>query len=46
MKHSDNFAFWQMAFNLGWATKEQIRFATTMGDITEAEFKEITKEDY
>ncbi len=41
MEHSKNFAFWQMAFNLGWADKEQIRFVTSMGDLSEDEFDEI-----
>jgi len=44
-------AFWKLAFNLKWASIDQLRMAVKtdanpFGQITEAEFKEITGEEY
>lgn len=43
--------FWDMAFNYGWVTIDQLKDVVktetrTRGEITPEEFKEITKEDF
>lgn len=47
----DNKKFWAIAYNEGWATIKDLRaFVKTesnaKGEITQEEFKEITREDF
>jgi hypothetical protein len=51
MKGGENMAFWMLAFNLKWVTADQLRLAVKndvnpYGEITEAEYKKITGEDF
>lgn len=44
-------AFWSLAYNLKWVTKDQLRLAVKteknpFGEITPEEFKIITGEDF
>lgn len=44
-------AFWEMAYNYGWVTKEELRGAVKtetnpFGDITKEEYKQITGEEF
>lgn len=39
-------SFWELAFEWGWATTEQLREVVKYGEITEEDFKRITGEDY
>lgn len=44
-------AFWKLAYNQKWVTAEQLRLAVVtesnqFGEITAAEYKEITKQDF
>jgi uncharacterized XkdX family phage protein len=38
--------FWKMAFQFGWATKEQLKQATELRLITADQYTEITGEVY
>lgn len=43
--------FWEMAYNYGWVTKEELRGAVKtknnpFGDITEEEYQQITGEEF
>ncbi len=46
MTHSKDFVFWQMAYNYGWANKEQLKLVVSMNALTPAEYEEITGEVY
>lgn len=44
-------AFWKLAFNMNWVSAEQLRLAVVtennpFGEITEAQYKEITGVDF
>ncbi|OZV12338.1 XkdX family protein [Tissierella sp. P1] len=44
-------AFWKLAFNMKWVSAEQLRLAVKtesnpFGEITEAQYKEITELDF
>ena len=44
-------AFWKMAYDNDWVTKEELRYAVRtsenpFGDITKEEYKEITGADF
>ncbi len=45
-QHSEDFAFWEMMYDWGLATKAQIRFVTSKGKLTKDEYEEITGEEY
>ncbi|MED0680619.1 XkdX family protein [Aneurinibacillus thermoaerophilus] len=38
-----NFAFWSMAYQLGWATKEEVQEAAQLGLLTPEQANQILK---
>lgn len=38
--------FWQLAYSEGWATKEQVAEAVTLGQITPEQYEQTTGESY
>ncbi|KIL31997.1 XkdX family protein [Bacillus subtilis] len=41
-----DFDFWEMAYRYEWATKDDLKKAVELGDITTDEYQQITNEDY
>jgi hypothetical protein len=39
-------SFWNLAYQQGWATKDQLKQAVEYGLIKDTDYKEITGEDY
>jgi hypothetical protein len=39
-------SFWQLAYQFGWATKEDLRLAVQLNEITADEYQTITGEPY
>jgi uncharacterized XkdX family phage protein len=39
-------SFWQLAYQFGWATKEDLKMAVQLKEITESEYETITGESY
>jgi hypothetical protein len=38
--------FWELAYDNGWATKEQLGQAVELNDLTVEEYQQITGEEY
>ncbi len=38
--------FWEMAYGWGWASKEQLRTVTELGELTKEDFERITGEPF
>ncbi|MCI1746572.1 MAG: XkdX family protein [Heyndrickxia oleronia] len=39
-------SFWERAYKVGWASKDDLNSAVQLKEISAAEYKEITKDDY
>lgn len=39
-------SFWEMAYQYGWATKEDLQLAVQLNDLTPEEYEAITGEPY
>ncbi|MEK5171830.1 XkdX family protein [Heyndrickxia sp. FSL W8-0496] len=39
-------SFWERAYKVGWASKDDLNSAVQWNEITPEEYKQITKEDY
>jgi Phage uncharacterised protein (Phage_XkdX) len=39
-------SFWALAYQYGWASKEQLKEAVSLNDLSEIEYESITGEPY
>lgn len=46
MEHSPKFEYWKNRYDNGYVTKAQLKRLVRLGVLTEAEYTEITGEDY